>query len=196
MNGRSYRSIILEESVYENLKELKEIYELHEKRTISFGRFIEEHIDRKLLLLALNDDLVSYINAAARVIGEDERVLAVVLFGSVARGKAGKYSDIDLLIIADVSSRLDFMDDVRTRLKSVEYVREKLVRKDLNMYISPFVLNRDDLKEFSPIYLDILDYGIQLYQRDSTLDDFFHSLRGIRHERVNVNGSEMLSWRR
>ncbi len=164
MNGRSYRSIILEESVYENLKELKEIYELHEKRTISFGRFIEEHIDRKLLLLALNDDLVSYINAAARVIGEDERVLAVVLFGSVARGKAGKYSDIDLLIIADVSSRLDFMDDVRTRLKSVEYIREKLVRKDLNMYISPFILNRDDLKEFSPIYLDTLDYGIQLYQ--------------------------------
>jgi predicted nucleotidyltransferase len=47
---------------------------------------------------------------AARVVGADPRVLAVDVSGSIAAGKADRWSDLDLQIVAelviDVSGRL------------------------------------------------------------------------------------------
>ncbi len=48
------------------------------------------------------------LRAKARLIaeelGRDERVLAVVLFGSVSRGQAREDSDVDLLVVTDVEA--------------------------------------------------------------------------------------------
>jgi len=48
------------------------------------------------IMVAFNE-----IEAVARKIAEQTKARAVVLFGSYARGQAGKDSDVDLLVIAE-----------------------------------------------------------------------------------------------
>lgn len=196
MKTRSYRSILVENAIYDYLKELKDLTESSENKKMSFGRFLQENLNRKIIFFSLDDDLVNYITNCARLISKDSRTIAIVLFGSVAKGRIWNYSDIDLLVVAEVKKKLDFVDEIRTKLKSVESMRETLVKRNLFLRISPLVLTPRDLETFSPFYLDILDYGIPLFQRDATLDKFFTSLRRVQHERIRMSDGEALAWGR
>jgi predicted nucleotidyltransferase len=67
-------------------------------------------------LRLLLDPMAALIETAAQVVGD--RVEAVVLFGSVARGEAHGGSDIDLAVIAPSGwdARIDLEDAIRRRL--------------------------------------------------------------------------------
>jgi predicted nucleotidyltransferase len=67
-------------------------------------------------LRSLLDPMAALIETAAQIVGD--RVEAVVLFGSAARGQAHGGSDIDLAVIAPSGwgARIDLEDAIRRRL--------------------------------------------------------------------------------
>jgi predicted nucleotidyltransferase len=67
-------------------------------------------------LRSLLDPMAALTETAAQIVGD--RVEAVILFGSVARGEAHEESDIDLAVIAQSGwdGRVDLEDAVRRRL--------------------------------------------------------------------------------
>jgi predicted nucleotidyltransferase len=108
-----------------------------------------------------------------------------VLFGSVARGEARESSDIDLLVIAHelpaipAERRRPFLRDwdrVRSA-KGFSYVEWNLVMK------SP-----DEARYHSPLYLDIVEDGILLLDREG----FFERVLTEMRERMRALGSRRI----
>lgn len=88
-----------------------------------------------------------------------ENLLAAIVFGSYPRGEFSMNSDIDLLIIIKKSS-----NRMRERLNEFyQKVEEKL--GETRWILSPIILTEQETKRFSPIYLDILEHHLVLYDR-------------------------------
>jgi predicted nucleotidyltransferase len=113
---------------------------------------------------ALADRVVAEYRAA---LGDD--LVAVALFGSVARGEARPGSDLDLYVV----TRRPSLGDSRLRgmwgriEASTEY--RALVRAGYEPTLSPIPHTVDDLARHSWILLDITDHGVILYDPDSVL---------------------------
>jgi predicted nucleotidyltransferase len=94
----------------------------------------------------------------------EQAILAVALFGSVARGEARPDSDIDLLIVYET----DGFNPTRRFVSSLFVLRDsseykELRRKGLQPDPYPVFLTRKELWESPLILLDVLDHGIILY---------------------------------
>lgn len=96
-----------------------------------------------------------------------DRLVSVVLFGSVARGEATAFSDIDLLVIAEKLPRGRF---ARRRLlqradQAVEgglmALREQGVAADLCVIVQ----TPEEAKFIRPLYLDLVEDGVILYDQ-------------------------------
>lgn len=94
------------------------------------------------------------------------RVLAVALFGSVARGEAGFSSDIDLIVVYEGSEKK--MSDQFYGLKRT------LADEHLSDRLLPIFLDKKDLRDHPHILLDVLDHGKILYDT------------GVMRERLNT----------
>lgn len=100
----------------------------------------------------------------ARVLRKGPRIRAAVMFGSVARGRAGRESDVDLLVVVD--------GDVRGAWKRLvehewgEEVEEEvrwLESKGIHTRISVLPMSVNRFREHPFILLDIVDDGIPIY---------------------------------
>ena len=127
----------------------------------------------------------SALMAATRVWAErlGPRLVSVVLFGSVARGQAGPHSDIDLLIVADgfpwsLAARrrplLEAWTAVRAASSGLPAVEWNLVTK-----------TPEEAQHHSPLYLDMVEDGILLVDRDG----FFGAVLEAMRARMRVLGS-------
>jgi len=96
------------------------------------------------------------------------RLLAVALFGSVARGEANEQSDIDLLVIVD--------DQPSVALQECLSVRRQVEPYPLRR-ISPIVTTVGRLRQNFLILLDILDHGITLHDPEGVLSDLLARLK-------------------
>lgn len=117
----------------------------------------------------------------ARLIdGLGERLRSVLLYGSVARGKAEKDSDIDLLIIAD-NLPDSYSDRVRLILDLIrgwEDVKASLSRRyGINPNPDIIVLDSREVDPAQPFFLDLAFEGIVLHDRDDFLSSRLQSLR-------------------
>jgi len=98
-----------------------------------------------------------------RRFGEDF-VLALALFGSVARGEARPDSDIDLLIVHrevgfnPMRRFVDLIIELRDREET-----KRLERMGLNPDPYPIFMTEEELWRKPLILLDILDHGIIIY---------------------------------
>jgi len=98
------------------------------------------------------------------------RIIAVALFGSVSRGEAGPYSDIDLLFIHE-----HIPDDPIKRLVDVlleirkDDVYERLAGKGLFPEPSCIFVTPAELSQKPLILLDVMDHGILLKDEDGFL---------------------------
>jgi len=96
----------------------------------------------------------------------NDGLLSVVLYGSVARGKAKPESDIDLLILYD-KEKIDlnkiFSKIVIESREKKEY--KELLEKGIYPEVSPYILAAEELRENPFILLDIMDEGIILYEK-------------------------------
>ena len=61
-------------------------------------------------------------------------------------------------------------------------------------YVSPLIVDTNNLSEIMPIYFDVMDFGLVLFQRDNTINNFYKWLTGKRHRRKFLFGKEALTW--
>lgn len=96
---------------------------------------------------------------------------SVVLYGSVARNRAKKESDIDLLIILDNPPSA-----YHKRLKPLIEVQEDLLKEETSLkksignytpYFSYLILSKEEAQENRYVFLDMVEESIILFDRDN-----------------------------
>ena len=191
-----YKTILLNTETYNKVRNAKNVLSARFKQKLSFGGLFEEIFGKNIEFLNIDEGLLDYIRSFCNRIQEEDYVLGILLFGSVAKGSYNKYSDIDLLIvISHEKYAAKVIDRIHVIKKELREAERGLIAKRLPMFVSPLVLDKDKLSVFKPIYLDFLDYGIVLFERHSTITEFLDSLRKIKHRRT-FKPYEMLTWQR
>ncbi len=123
-----------------------------------------------------------------------ERLVSLALFGSVARGRMGPDSDIDLLIVADPlpagrMARVREFDAVEAALAAD---LEAAARAGVHTYLSPVFKTRAEVDWGSPLFLDMTLDARLLYDRDSffarRLDALRARLQALGSQRKQLGG--------
>ena len=111
-----------------------------------------------------------------------DNLVSLVLFGSTARGEAGEASDIDLLVVAEGFPR-SLRDRRRPLLEEWERVRaaSNLPAVEWNLVTK----SPDEARFRSPLYLDIVEDGILILDRDF----FFERILSEMRERMRALGT-------
>lgn len=109
-----------------------------------------------------------------------ERLVSIVLFGSLARGAAKKYSDIDLLVIANgipssYSERIKILSNI---LEGVGEIRYRLwMEKKIYPLVDIILLSREEARLNHPFYLDMVGDAIIIYDRGSFMRNRIDEIR-------------------
>ena len=108
-----------------------------------------------------------------RIVLENEFIVGVILFGSVARGEESGRSDVDLLILwegldVDVRKRHVYVYRVVSRYFP-SFVRLTV----LDMEYSRFL----NVRKLTPLLLNIICDGVILYDKYGLLEDFLIRVR-------------------
>jgi predicted nucleotidyltransferase len=183
----------LTEEAYYQLKEAKEILGKLTGRNVSFTEVVRQFVGKRLVMMGLDADVKDYILAFVDKITLNRHILGIILFGSVAKRAFTRFSDIDIAVITD-SDFLDCLDYLNKEIKGIEDYQDRLIKKGLSLYINPLIITKKDIQKLNPIYFDIVDDGIVLYQRENTVANFFESLEKIKHKRINTASGQILTW--
>ncbi len=97
-----------------------------------------------------------------------DRLVSVVLFGSVARGEAGPDSDVDLLIVGEGFppgrfARLRLLEEAD---RAFEPELEALRGRGIHTRLSRVIKTRAEAGRTVPLYLDLVEDAHLLYDRD------------------------------
>jgi len=106
-----------------------------------------------------------------------DNLVSLVLYGSVARGDFRKDSDIDLLIIFENLPKEKLL---RQKLfigveKDISF--DELYKKDYQTIFSPILKTSEEAKFLSPLYLDMVDDAIVLYDKNSFFQNVLARLK-------------------
>ncbi|MGC8561578.1 MAG: nucleotidyltransferase domain-containing protein [Thermoplasmata archaeon] len=188
-----FKQTLLTEEAYSQLKEAKELIEKSTGRKSSFTEAIRQTVGKQLAMAKMDTDVKNYIKAFVDRIMDNKHTLGIILFGSVSKADYSRFSDIDLAIITD-SSILNYMDYLNREIREIDSYQDKIIQKGLSLYINPLIIRKDDMKNLNPIYFDIADDGIVLFERKNEVTSFFESLARIKHKKINTRGGEILVW--
>lgn len=104
-----------------------------------------------------------------------ERLISFCLYGSVARGTMNYCSDIDFLIVAE-----PVPDGRMPRVREFDIVEKKMSdevqrARKLGVYVefSPIIKTPSEVKQGSLLFLDMLEEGRILFDRNDFLKDYF-----------------------
>lgn len=117
-----------------------------------------------------------------------DKLISVVLYGSVARGDNRKDSDIDLLLVIKdlpktITERVILFDKVERKLDD-DIMR--LMDEGFYVTFSPILKTPEEARRFSPIYMDMTEDAIILYDRDG----FFRKVLEKTKKRLKELGFE------
>ncbi|MDV3243565.1 MAG: nucleotidyltransferase domain-containing protein [Nitrososphaerales archaeon] len=133
------------------------------------------------------DDLVGegFFPCLQAAVGETfnlyrERLLSIALFGSAARRRGGKTSDIDLLVVAEGlgetnAERLAEFEGVQEACSEVRRAQWSLAGE--YHLLDAIILSREELKDNSLFLLDLTRDAVLVYDRDGTLAGALADLR-------------------
>lgn len=129
--------------------------------------------------------------------GFGERLRAVVLFGSLARGQARENSDVDLLVVADdMPDRYgDRVRDVLNMIEGWESVKRLLSEKHgVHPSLDLILLDTREVETSHPFYFDIVHEGVVLYDKDEfmvkKLGDLMRRLELAGAQRIQLPGGK------
>jgi predicted nucleotidyltransferase len=122
--------------------------------------------------------------------GLGESLVSAALFGSVARGEATRYSDIDLLIVIENLPRGRFQ-----RLARIEPIEatledefERLQRDGIFTRLTSLLKTPKEAERFIPLYLDMVQDAIILFDKE----DFLHQILDNLRQRLERLGARRL----
>ena len=190
---KKFKQTLLTEEAYYQLKEAKELLRKLTRRNVSFTEVVQRFVGKQLVMMGLDADVKDYIAAFVDKITLNRHTLGIILFGSVAKRTFTKFSDIDVAVITD-SNFLDYLEYLNKEIKEIWNYQDRLIKKGLSLYINPLIITKKDIQKLNPIYFDIADDGIVLYQRENTVSNFFESLEKIKHKRINTASGQILTW--
>lgn len=112
------------------------------------------------IMYNISDNLLNrYIENIKSIYGSHLR--RIILYGSYARGDFNKESDIDIMILLDLSDIA-----LKEYGKKLSYMTFDF-NMDNNVYISPFAKNEEHFNKWAevyPFYLNVKNEGVILYE--------------------------------
>jgi predicted nucleotidyltransferase len=121
----------------------------------------------------------------AWVAEQGERLVSLVLFGSVARGQTRPGSDIDLVIVAEGLPR-SLAERRRPFLQAWE--RARAARGLPHVEWNLITKSPEEARVHSPLYLDIVEEGIVIFDREGLVGAVLAAMR----ERMRALGSRRI----
>jgi predicted nucleotidyltransferase len=132
----------------------------------------------------------SLLEKLTKLLREDfqDKLISVVLYGSIARGDNRKDSDIDLLLVIKdlpktITERVILFDKVERKLDD-DIMR--LMDEGYYVTFSPILKTPEEAMRFSPIYMDMTEDAIILYDRNG----FFRKVLEKTKKRLKELGFE------
>ncbi len=121
-----------------------------------------------------------------------ERLISVVLFGSVARDTPNFYSDVDILIIAKglPQGRIPRIREFERVEEQIAPLLDALRLEGIQTEISAVLKSPEEAERGSPLFLDMVEDGRILFDRDG----FFSGLMSRLRDRLKVLGAKRI-WR-
>lgn len=108
-----------------------------------------------------------------------ERLVSVVLYGSVARGTAHKLSDVDLIAVIEELPE-SFPERIEEMVETVDSVRSTkmgLWKEEIYANIQIYPLTPDEAKRFRLLYLDLTTDAIILYDKGAFIEGVLEKMR-------------------
>jgi len=109
-----------------------------------------------------------------------ERLISVVVFGSVARETQTFDSDLDLLIVVEKlpSGRMKRIREFESIEEKIEPLLESLHRKEgIHTYISAIIKSPEEAEKGSPIFLDMVEDARILFDRNGFFEEVLDRLK-------------------
>ncbi len=192
--ANKYVQMLIDDRAHTEINSAKKLLSSFTGRKFNSKDVIEEFIGRRMRFLRLGKELRNYINRFVSIAAANMHVQGIMLFGSVANESFSKYSDTDILIITDNSGISNF-DDIEEIINSIEEHRKQLINLGFNLRISPLLLSCNDMLNFRPIYIDFLESGVILFERNEVLSDFLNNIRAsVDYEKRIVNNNVVIKW--
>jgi predicted nucleotidyltransferase len=125
------------------------------------------------------EPLLARLTAGCRVHYGD-RLVSLVLFGSVARGSSGPESDIDLLVVAEglPDGRVPRAHDFSAIERSLAADLAEARRAGWAVELSPVFKTPAEVRQGSALFLDMVDDARILEDRDAFMRHALTALRG------------------
>jgi len=124
-------------------------------------------------LLQIYTDFVQKLLAVCRQF-YGGRLISFCLFGSIARGTVTPTSDVDFLLVIE-----PLPDGRLQRVKEFEHVestlaaeKSELRKQGVSLELSPIFKRPFEVQQGSLLFLDILEDGKMLFDRDNFLKDY------------------------
>lgn len=147
-----------------------------------------------MLAQAFEDLLGHIVRAAREVYGQ--RLVSVVVFGSVARGTQRFDSDIDLLLVIRElpSGRMKRVEEFAAVEERLADVLASARRQGIQTEISPLLRTPDEVCQGGLIYLDMTEDARVLYDPTGFFQAFLKGLRARLAELGSVRVRRGESW--
>lgn len=100
-----------------------------------------------------------FVNGVHEILGN--RVKKIILYGSYARGDYNESSDIDIMILTDLTN--DEIEEYRTKIYDYAYDIEEA--NNFDIWLSPLIKNIDRFNywlEALPFYMNVQKEGVVL----------------------------------
>lgn len=108
---------------------------------------------RNNVKVKINKEIADIVNKYVAIVKENYNVVAVILFGSYAKGTEHEDSDIDIAIITD---------DIKTDIFDEE-VKMTLLRRKIDNRIEPHIISIDDYEnDETPFVVEVKNTGIKV----------------------------------
>lgn len=108
---------------------------------------------RNNIKVEINKEIANIVEQYIAIVKENYDVVAIILFGSYAKGTEHESSDIDIAIITD---------DIKTD-KFDEEVKLTLLRRKIDNRIEPHIISIDDYEnDETPFVVEVKNTGIKV----------------------------------